>query len=170
MLPMANSGCQVSLVACVRVRGIIPSAFSFPQERERVRYDAAPARCERMTYAVMSSTRNFTDLNRNKRPTIIIYCRMCTFSRVCHDYLPGYTCTMHVSVCPCMPVSTETSMKCTEWHAGICVLLWIPDSCMCVCMFVCEVPCYPPELLIKGLSGVSVTELKAGERNFSILN
>lgn len=66
MLPMADSGCQASFVPCVSVWGVIPSVFSFPQEWEWVWYDAAPARFEQMTYTVMSSTRDPTDLNRNK--------------------------------------------------------------------------------------------------------
>lgn len=151
--------------------------------------DAAPARCEQMTYAMTSSTRDSTDGEKPESKQIFQQQLFRNFSTaqhfvktdrreapgwslsgVCHDYLSGYTCTLHVSVRPCTPVSTETGMKWVEGHAGICVLLWIPDSCVCVCTFVREVPCYPPELLIKGVSSVSVTELKAEERNYSILN
>lgn len=190
---MAKSGCQVSFAECVH--WAIPSVLSFPEEA-RLRYDAAPAsysdRWEQVTHALTSSTRDsilnnmnlnqrskFKSTKNNDRPNTqgtissifrwgktraLSPCRQERDSRLKSvTAISRATPVRCVYLRPRVPVSAETSVECAEWHAGICVLLWFLDSCVCV-------PCYPEEMLIKGLSSVSVTELKAGERNYSIPN
>lgn len=123
--------------------------FFFPPKSEN---DAAPARCEQMTYAMTSSTRDSIDGEKPESKQIFQLFRNFStaqhfvktdrreapgwsFSGVCHDYLSGCTCTLHVSVCPCTPVSTETGMKWVCWDLCAAVNSW--QLCVCVCTCLC---------------------------------